>query len=485
MTLKHRVFSAVRWTSSVAVVRTLLQLAQMAVLARLLAPEDYGLMAMVAVVLGFATVFTDMGLNSAYVQRQEVTAAQRSSLFWLNVAMGGGLTLLVFSSSTLITNFFGDARLTPLLMFASIIFVVIAIGQQVKVTAEKALDFRPVALVEIFAAGVAFMVAVIAAYAGWGVYALIFGAIMNAFTGTLLAWLFLSRGWRPMWRFHWDDVRSFLGFGGALVAHNIVNEFNRTIDLLMGGRMLAASALGLYSLPRQLMFQIQGLVNPIITRVGFPLIAKVQDDIPKVRSVYLKTVNMTASTNAPIYIGVAFFAPEIITIMLGDKWLAATDLLRLLAIWGFLRSTGNPVGSLLLGMGRAKLALQWNLVILCLLPPVLWIGSHYGTIGLAWSLLVFTIVMFVPGWFVLVRPLCKPSLLDYSIAALRPLLIALVSVAPAHYLTLSIANVYLHMIFAVLISAPLYIGLSFLLNRDWFMAMKQLASPGHSLNNTA
>ncbi len=449
----------------------------MAVLARLLAPEDYGLMAMVAVVLGFATVFTDLGLNSAYVQRQEVTPEQRSSLFWLNVAMGGGLTLLVLACSPLIAAFFGDARLTPLLMLASITFVVTALGQQVKMTAEKALDFQPVALVEIIAAVVAFVAAVVAAYASWGVYALILGAIMSAAGGTVLAWLFLSHGWRPMWRFKWADVRSFLGFGGALVANNIVNEFNRSIDLLLGGRMLAASALGLYSLPRQVVFQIQGLVNPIITRVGFPLIAQVQADIPRVRSIYLKTLNMTSATNAPLYVGIAFFAPEVVSIVLGDKWLAAIDLLRLLAIWGFLRSTGNPVGSLLLGMGRADLALKWNLAMLCIVVPVLWMGSHYGTLGLAWSLLGFTVVTFIPGWYVMVRPICNAGLLEYSVAALRPLLIAVMAIAPVYFITLPITNVFLHMSVGVLISAPLYLGLSFLLNREWFVAMRQLASP--------
>lgn len=477
MTLKHRTFSAVRWTTAAAVVRALLQLTQVAVLARLLAPEDYGLMAMVAVVLGFATVFTDMGLNSAYVQRQDVTPQQRSSLFWLNVAMGGGLTLLVLSCSPLIAGFFGDDRLTPLLMLAASTFVITALGQQVKMTAEKALEFRLVVLTEIAAAVLGFAAAVFAAFNDWGVYALISGAIVNAVAGTVLAWLFLARGWRPMWRFKFADVHSFLGFGGALVANNIVNEFNRSIDLLLGGRMLAASALGLYSLPRQVVFQIQGMVNPIITRVGFPLIAQVQADIPKVRSIYLKTLNMAAATNAPLYVGIAFFAPEVVSIMLGDKWLAATDLLRLLAIWGFLRSTGNPVGSLLLGMGRADLSLKWNLCKLFVVPPVLWMGSQFGTIGLACALLGFTVVIFVPGWFVLVRPLCKASLLEYSIAALRPLLIAVVAIAPAYFLILNIVNVYLHMSIAVLVSAVLYLVLSYFLNRDWIDSMMHLVMP--------
>lgn len=480
MTLKYRTFAAVRWTTTAAVMRIAVQLAQVAVLARLLAPEDYGLMAMVAVVLGFAAVFADLGLNSAYVQSQNVTTQQRSSLFWLNLAMGVGLTLLMLSCSPLIAGFFGDARLTPLLMLASTTFVITALGQQLHMTAEKTLDFRPVAIIEIIAAVVGFVGAVIAAYANWGVYALICGAIINAAGVTVLAWLFLSHGWRPMWRFQWADVRPFLGFGGALVANNIVNQINRSIDLLLGGRMLAASALGLYSLPRQIVFQIQGMVNPIITRVGFPLIAQVQADIPRVRSIYLKTLNMTAATNAPLYVGIAFFTPEVVSIMLGDKWLAATDLLRLLAIWGFLRSTGNPVGSLLLGMGRADLALKWNLAMLCLVPPVLWLGSNYGTLGLVWSLLGFAVVMFIPGWYVLVRPICNAGLLEYSIAALRPFLIALMAIAPAYFITLPMTNVYLHMSAGVLISTPLYLVLSFLLNREWVLAMRQLASLGRT-----
>ncbi len=458
--------------------RALLQIAQVAVLARLLAPEDYGLMAMVSVVLGFASIFADMGVNSAYVQRQDVTAEQRSSLFWLNVGMSGALTLLMLVFSPLIARFFGDDRLTPLLMLAASTFVVSALGQQVRMTAEKALDFRPVVLLEVASALIGFAAAVTAAFAGWGVYALILGGILGAVSGTVLAWLFLARGWRPLWRFRLADVHSYLGFGGALVANNIVNEINRGIDLMLGGRMLGAAALGLYSLPRQIVFQIQGMVNPIITRVGFPLIAQVQADIPRVRAIYLKTLNMTAATNAPLYVGIAFFAPEVVRIVLGDKWLVAADLLRLLAVWGGLRSTVNPIGSLLLGMGRADLSLKWNAGMLFVVPPVLWIGSQFGTIGMAWALLIFQMVIFVPGWYVMVRPLCKAGLVEYSIAALRPFLLAVASIAPGYFLTTNVNNIYLHIALAVIISAPLYFALSHFVNREWVKAMMHLAGWG-------
>lgn len=478
MTLKHKTFSAVRWTTVASGARAVLQLAQLAVLARLLAPEDYGLMAMVSVVLGFAGLFADMGMNSAFVQRQNVSEQERSSLFWLNVGLSGVLTLLVVALSPLLAMWFGDARLTPLLMLAASTFVISALGQQVRMSAEKALNFRPVVLLEVVAALLGFATAVIAALAGWGVYALIAGGIVGALAGTVLAWLFLASGWRPLWRFRLADVRSYAGFGGALVANNLINEVNRNIDLLLGGRLLGATALGLYSMPRNIVFQIQGLVSPIITRVGFPLIAQVQADIPRVRAIYLKTLNMTAATNAPLYIGIAFFAPEVVRVVLGSKWLDAADLLRVLAVWGFLRSTGNPVGSLLLGMGRADLSLKWNLGMLFVVPPALWAGSHYGTMGLAWALLGVAAALFIPGWLVLVRPLCNAGLWEYTVAALRPLVLSVAAIAPGYYLAHMVIDVAARLLIGAIVAVPLYLWLSLMLNREWVAAMLQLAGRG-------
>lgn len=471
MTLKHKTFSAVRWTTAGSGARAILQLGQVAVLARLLVPDDYGLMAMVGVVLGFAGLFADMGINSAFVQRQNVSEQERSSLFWLNVGMSAVLTVLVVALSPLLSMWFGDMRLTPLLMLAASTFVISALGQQVRMSAEKALNFRPVVLLEIATALLGFATAVAAALAGCGVYALIAGGMVGALGGTVLTWLYLADGWRPLWRFRLADVRSYIGFGGALVANNLVNEANRNIDLLLGGRLLGATALGFFSMPRNIVFQIQGMVNPIITRVGFPLIAQVHADIPRVRDIYLKTLNMTAATNAPIYIGIAFFAPEVVRVVLGSKWSDAADLLRLLAVWGLLRATGNPVGSLLLGMGRADLSLKWNLGMLFVVPPGLLLGSQYGTIGLACALLGLQIALFVPGWFVLVRPLCKAGLFEYSVAALRPLLLAAASVGIGYFASIQADNEISRLMLGMIISVFLYIFLSFKMNREWFKSM--------------
>ena len=477
MTLKHKTFAAVRWTTVAAVARTALQLAQVAVLARLLAPEDYGLMAMVWVVTGFAAIFSDLGVNSAFIQCQSVTQEQRSSLFWLNVVVSVGLTLVVIVFSPLLARFFADERLIPLLRIAAPTFVIAALGMQVRMAAEKALHFRPVVVVETSASLLGFATAVACAMEGLGVYALVFGTLMTALAQTALLWLLLAQGWRPLCRLQWAEVRPFLGFGGALVANNIVNYVNGTVDLLLGGRLLTAAALGMYSLPRNLVLQLQSVINPIITRVGFPLIAQVQTDVPRVRSIYLQTLNMTASTNAPLYVGIVFFSPEIVAIMFGEKWAATADVLRILALWGFVRSTGNPVGSLLLGMGRADLSLKWNLGLLCFMPPALWLASRFGTIGLAWALFVVQGVLFIPGWFFLVRPLCEASLVEYLRVTVNPFLLACGAICPAYWLSGFIENTVLRLGLAVAVAIPLYFSASWLMNRAWIEAMRSLLLP--------
>ncbi len=481
MSLKQRTFSAIRWTTAGAVARAALQVIQVSVLARLLLPQDYGLMAMVAVVLSFAGLFADAGMSSAFIQRQDVTEEQRSSLFWLNVAMGLSMTVLVIAASPALAWFFNDQRLAMPITLSATTFLIGALGQQIRVAAEKNLDFRPVAILELSAAVAGFLVAIAGALLGWGVYALVAGGIFNAICSTALAWALLARGWRPLNRLKMADVRSFLGFGGSLVANNVVNQINSTIDIFLGGRLLGAVDLGLYSIPRNLALQVQLIINPIITRVGFPLIAQVQADVARVRMIYLKTLNMTASSNAPIYVGMAFLAPECAAILLGPGWERSGELLRVLALWGGVRSLANPVGSLLFGMGRADLSLKWNVGLMLIIPAFMWLGAQYGPEGMAWMLLAMMIVLFVPAWFVLVRPLCSASLAEYSAVALRPFILAALAVASGYFAADQFDGALSRLAVAILISAPLYVALSFIWNREWVTAMLELAGRGKTL----
>lgn len=466
MTLQNKTFRAVRWTAAGTITKALLQIGQIAVLARVLSPEDYGLMAVVMVILSFASIFSDFGVNSAFIQRRDVSEQQRTSLFWFNVFVSCGLMLLVISISPWLSGLFKDDRLTLLIILSCATFLIGALGLQVRMAAEKALLFRGVMCIEVFASLLGSLAAVLTALAGWGVYSLVFGANVSAFFCTLLLWLFLSQGWRPDLKFSFTDVHSFLGFGGALVANNVVNQINLSIDLVLGGRMLAATQLGFYSIPRDLVLRIQGVVNPIVTRISFPLIAEVQSEMDRVRGIYLQVVNITASANAPIYVAVVFFANDVVAVLLGDDWEASVQILQVLAIWGAFRSIGNPIGSLLLGSGRADLSLKWNFGLLFITPPIVWFGSLYGPQGMSVALLFLSILLFVPGWYFLVKPLCEATLIEYSVTALRPMLLSSIAILPAFLICGHFEEPWIRLLFGLMIAAPNYLVLTYWLNRE-------------------
>jgi len=422
---------------------------------------------MVAVVLSYAGLFSDMGISTAFVQRQQISHEERSSLYWLSVSVGLVLMLLVMAASPLAAAFFNEPELVLLMIIAATNFLVIALGQQLRMDAEKNLNFRPVAIIEMVAALLGFTVAVIAAWLDWGVYALVAAAIVSAWLTTILSWMLLAKGWRPTWRLRWDEVRWFVHFGGGMIINSVINHVNSTVDLLLGGHLFGASQFGLYSVPRNLIMHVQSMINPIITRVGFPLIASIQNDKVRVREIYKKTMNMTASINAPVYVAIGLFAPEIVLLLLGERWLDAAPLLRALAFWGLFRSFGNPVGSLLFGLGRVRLAVRWNAGLLLIVPPTVWFGSNYGAIGMAMAMAVLMVALFIPGWSILIRTTCELGLWEYSKEVVAPTFCALLAGGGAWLIASQVDSPVMRLIVGLPIGAAVYIAVSLIINRSW------------------
>jgi O-antigen/teichoic acid export membrane protein len=326
-----------------------------------------------------------------------------------------------------------------------------------------------VALIEIFAAVIGLTAAIVTAFLGWGVYALVTAAIVSTWLVMLLSWLFLAEGWRPALRMRWSETKWFVRFGGGMVLNNLINHINATVDLVLGGRLLGATQLGLYSVPRNLILQIQFMVNPIFTRVGFPLIASIQNDKDRVRRVYLKTMNMTASVNAPIYVFLGFFAPEIVLILLGEKWIESAVVLQILAAWGLFRSFGNPVGSLFFGLGQVRRSVIWNSGMLLVVPALIWLGSQWGTLGMAWAMTGIMIIGFVPGWAYLVRPTCGATLFEYAREVFKPSCIAVISGLLAWAAASFFDSALIRLLLGGTAGVVAYLLLSWLFNRDFML----------------
>jgi O-antigen/teichoic acid export membrane protein len=399
MSLKKRAFSGVVWTSTSTVIATSLQLVQLAVLARLLKPSDFGLMGMVMVVIGFAQAFADMGMSNAIIYRQNTNSNQLSSLYWLNILAGIIVFGILVASSPRIAKFYGEPRLSNLIVWAALIFLITPIGQQFQILLQKELQFDRLAKVEVVGATLGVVVSIITAWKGQGVFALIWGQLVNT---TCQATLLASLGWatwRPTLRFRLDDLKDYLNFGLYQMGERSINYFSANMDKLVIGKLLGSEPLGFYNLAYQLMIRPLSLLNPIITRVAFPVFSTIQNEEVKLKSGYLKIIKVIAFLNFPIYIGMFAAAHPLITLLLGSEWLPTIGVFKILVWLGIFYSLGNPIGSLLLAKGRADLGFWFNTFAIFVYAIAIYIGSHWGIQGVALSLLSSGVAILLPADF--------------------------------------------------------------------------------------
>lgn len=450
---------------------------QLAVLARLLSPADFGMMAVVVAVISFIKIFSDLGVSSAIIHYQEVSQNQLSTLFWLNTLVGVSLVLILISSSSLISDsIFDEPELEPILVLMSLSIMLTALGQQIRVMAEKGLRFAVLAKIEVLSSVAGVSSALTWAMFSPTVYAFVAGFIINEALKCLLLWLFARDGWLPGFFFKVTEISDFLRFGAYIMANNLVNSINQQADIIMAGRVASLDNLGLYSLPRTLSLKVAGIINPVITRVGFPVMAQAQKDGHLLKLVYLKATNMTASVNSPIYIGLCFLSEDVVQFMFGEQWKASAQLLSILALWGLLRSFGNPVGSLLLAVGRADLSFKWNFALLIVIIPVLWFALNWDVQGLAIGQLSLMILLIIPGWYFLVRPHCGATLFEYTKSFLIPSGCTAVAFILGGFVASDISDNFLRFAITISISIGIYILLSVIFNRQWVLAMWKLVS---------
>lgn len=409
-----RLLRAYGATSASMLGRAGLQFCQLLILVRILTPSEFGLAAVTISLVAIAQLIADLGLSFSIIHHRNLSHKQLSGVYWLNLAAAGCLSSAMALCTPFIAWAFGEPRLASMTLAISPIFLISAIGMQFRVLAEKNLLFGPLARIEILSAALGGVVAVGSALLGHGAMSLVFGALASASCLSLLSWSVLSRDWRPSLVMPSRDLLPVLRYGAWMTGNNAINALNAHSDNLVGGALLGPSAIGLYTLPRDLVMRVAGVLNPIITRVGMPLMAGAQDDKTRLCAIYEQTMRTTAWMNMPIYGTLLISAEHLVPILFGDQWREATNLLQILACWGALRALGNPVGSLLFACGHAKRSFYWNIAQVCLVVPLLFLAaSRFGIHGIAWFLLAWQVAMLVPAHRLLVKPACGMGLLRY------------------------------------------------------------------------
>lgn len=355
------------------------------ILARLLSPTDYGLVAMVAALVGVAEVFRDFGLSMAALQSRTLTHQQQSNLFWINTLVGAILTMVVFALAVPIANFYSEPTLVEIVRALSVTFFLGGLSTQFKVSINRELRFFALAAVDLIPFVFAFIVALVLALTTGSFWALVSQQITVAALGLIASILFAR--WRPGLPRR-TDMGNLLKFGVSYAATQLLSYGTRNIDSIAIGRSVGSSGLGMYDRAYSLVSLPLTQINTPMSRVAIPILSRLSDQPARflhyLRHAQLVALYLTAS----VFLLLAAVGDQLVVVLLGSEWESAGQLLRILAISGVFRSIAQIVYWIYMSQGLATQQLHYYLVSQPLLIIVILCGLPWGATGVAWAVAI-------------------------------------------------------------------------------------------------
>lgn len=383
--LRQKALSGIKWSAVSSIITNGCEFSRIAILAHLLSPSDFGLMSMLMVVTGFAQAFSDAGISNAIIQKQEPSRAQLSSLYWLNIIVSVLIGVIIILLSPLLSEFYREPRLTQLLFYISLNFLIIPFGQQFQALLQKELRFDILTKIEVTSTLLSAFFSIYLAFKGYGVYSLISGILLNSMLRSGILMTIGWKHWKPDLHFRFVDLKEYLEFGLYQMGERSVNYLSANVDYLFVGKFLGAHILGIYTLAYQLVVMPFIKINPIITRVAFPIFSKRQKDDLALQNGYIEMLRLISFLVFPVLIGIVAIAPTLIPVIYGSGWEKAIPLVQILAIMGFLKTLGNSTGSILLAKGRADIGFKWNIIAVLVNVLAFSYAIRYGVFAIAWT----------------------------------------------------------------------------------------------------
>ncbi len=476
--LKNQAVTSVKLTSISMLVTSILQIAQLLILGRVLGPEVFGLIAMVQIVIQFSQLFLEMGITDAIIQKEKITKIELSSLYWFSIFIGFVLFLILFLVAPAIAFLFNEPSLTAMIQVVGISFIILPFGLQFQTLATKKLEFLQITKNEILATTIGVLLTIyLAVYTDLGAWSLVYGHIaMSVFRS--VPWVisgYRNPGTRPQLLFSWHAIKGLVAFGLYRLGSTSINYFTTKIDQMVVGIVLGSVALGYYSMAMNLIMQPVQKLNSMINRVAFPVFSKIQLDKKKLRKTYLLITNLLTSFNAPLLAGVVVLAPYAVPVLLGEEWKGSIAIIQILCLYGLFKALGNPSGSLFIAVGKVRWSFYWQLFQLGIIPVVVFFSSLSGSIAVvAVAVGLLRMSLFYVSYFVRIRQIIGECLSELNRSIAKPVVHSIIMSVFLYAINALLTGVGSIGIIAIdVISGMLIYGILFIINqRDLAMEVK-------------
>lgn len=393
--LRRRSVQGAALTVASLTTRFVLNVGSTVILARLLTPQDFGLIAMVASVTGLVTIFRDLGLATATVQSASLDHARVNTLFWLNVLFGLAMGGALVAAAPLLAWFFHEPKLTPVGAVLGGVMTIEGLAIQHQALLRRRMRFGALAVSEIGALAVGVGVAVVLAWQGVGYWSLVWMRVSAAAAGVVILWILC--GWRPGGAPRIREARALITFGGQITVARFIRYASRNVDRLLIGRVLGPQVLGLYAKSSGwLVAPFQQLTWPV-ARVAVPVLSRLQDEPLRFRAYYRTGLSILAMSGVPV-IGYLFVdASEVIRLALGAQWIDAIPIFRLLAPVALSAIFQIGFQWCYVSLGRVDRQLRWEMAAAAATLASFVVGLRWGAKGVAGAYSLASILLLPPG----------------------------------------------------------------------------------------
>lgn len=391
-TLKDKAVKGVMWSAIERFGNQGIQFVIGLILARLLMPEDYGLIGMLLVFISVAQVFVEGGFSSALIRKTAPTGDDYSTVFWFNLGAALVFYTILFFAAPFIAGFYEQPLLEPLARVTGISIIISSFGIIQRTILTKRLDFKSQAKLNISAIVVSGVLGVICAWQGLGVWALAAQSLLRAMLVSAGFWVLSA--WRPAFVFSKSSFKELFGFGSGLLASAFINAISENLYAIIIGKLYNAKSLGFYTRANQFQKLPVSSIYGAIGAVTYPVLSELRDDREKLRTAYRSMIRMVAFVLFPAMAILAIVAEPMVRVILTDKWLPCVPLLQILCIVGAFYPLHAINLDILKVKGRSDLFLTLEIIKQFLNVLMIVICFRWGVYGLVWGSVVLNVVCY-------------------------------------------------------------------------------------------
>ncbi|WP_439582733.1 MOP flippase family protein [Dyadobacter bucti] len=442
MSIKRQAISGTLWTAVASAVQAVIQILRLSILTRFLEKSDFGLVAIVVLILGFTQIFTDLGISVSLFSRHDISKNEYSSLYWVSLLLGGCLYGIVCIFTPFIADFYNQPELYALIPVMSLDLIFTTAGRQFRIFRQKAMKFKSLAIIDVTTTLLSLIVSVIVAYRGGGAWSIVYSTLFASFTSSCLLILSGLKSHPLSFYINFREGRSFYRTGLFQTGSQILDYVASQLDILIIGKVMGTAELGVYNLVKQLVMRIYGLLNPIITRVSIPILATLNEDLSLLKEKFLQMLKLTSLINFAIYGLMAVSAKEILTIIYGKSFEESYLVLQIFCLWGGIISVMSSASGLIVATGRTELGFRWTMLRVVANPVFIAIGYQYGFIGIVIAQAAYVVIFYNLYWRIVIQRILNPLKYgEYFTVMAYPLAYSVVIFSLLTYVRISLGHI--------------------------------------------